>query len=80
MKRTINHVTYNTDTAIVITEWDNGKGVAPWGNVDYVGLKIYRTNKGNYFAYVCGGALSAYAADRGSNRTTWGEYIYISVD
>lgn len=58
MKKTINHVTYNTDTADFIKEVKNGYFPTDF-NYEYRAL--CRTPKGSYFLYCEGGARTRWA-------------------
>ena len=53
MKKIIDGKLYNTDTATRLADWDNGYG---GGDLDYCEETLYRTKKGAYFLYGCGGA------------------------
>ena len=58
MKKIINRKLYDTDTATLIGEWDNGAQC--WG-FNYITKELYKTPRGEYFLYVWGGATTAYA-------------------
>lgn len=57
MKKIIEGKTYNTETALLLGDWQN-----LWkGDYHYFREELYRTKKGTYFIYGEGGALSCYA-------------------
>ena len=62
MKKSINGVTYNTDTATIIYEYFNG---LPKSNLNYVYEVLYETKKGENFLYYDGGAQSDYCVSTG---------------
>lgn len=67
MKKVINNMVYNTDTAEELAEYTNGLG----GNdIKYVREVLYRTKKGRFFLYGEGGPASAYSD--GNGRSMWG--------
>jgi hypothetical protein len=72
MKQVINGKMYNTETATLIHEWDNGI----YGN-DFRSCEesLYVTKKGNYFIAGSGGAMSDYAESNG-NSTSGGSRIW----
>ena len=64
MKKVINGKLYNTKTAEIIYEWDNGI----YGN-DFRSCEetLYKTKKGAYFIAGSGGAMSKYAVTYGNS-------------
>lgn len=70
MKKIIDGKTYNTETATLIANWDNGC----YGN-DFNACEesLYVSPKGTYFLAGEGGALSKYAQSVGSNGRCGGE-------
>ena len=58
MKRVINGKRYDTETAPVIAEWNNGLSD---GDFHYMEETLYRTDKGTWFLQGTGGPLSSYA-------------------
>ena len=64
MKTVKNGKLYNTETATLVAEWDNGRG-----NRDFRACEeaLYKTKKGQYFICGEGGALTSYATSCGSN-------------
>jgi hypothetical protein len=66
MKKVIDGLMYNTETAHCVGSWDNGR----YGNDFYACEEtLYKTKKGNYFIYGIGGAASRYARSCGQNTT-----------
>ena len=66
MKRTINGLTYNTETATFLASYDNR---LPWSDFKYEETDLYRTKNGRYFLAGHGGALSRWAERlEGGNR------------
>ena len=65
MKKIIEGKTYNTETALLLGDWQN-----LWkGDYHYCREELYRTRKGTYFIYGEGGALSCYARYIGGSAT-----------
>lgn len=71
MKKVIDHVTYNTETAEKIGDYWNGKGCNDFG---YLCITLYRTRKGKFFHHCEGGAMTQYASKFG-NMYGFGEAI-----
>ena len=71
MKKVIDRKVYNTETAELIADWDNGC----YGN-DFRNCSegLYLTKKGQYFVAGSGGPMSRYACSYG-NSTSGGEDI-----
>lgn len=67
MKTIKNGIRYDTETATVVAEWDNG--LVP-GDLDYVAESLYRTEASNWFVYGRGGARTQYGESNG--RDSWG--------
>jgi hypothetical protein len=72
MKKVINGMRYNTETAKKLGRWES--------DGDSRGLyheeeELYRTKAGNYFLYCCGGAASRYNEQIGQNEWAGGEKI-----
>ncbi len=69
MKRIIDGMKYDTDTAACIAEWDNGI----YGN-DFKSCQesLYKTANGNYFIAGSGGPMSKYAEPVGNNAMAHG--------
>ena len=63
MKKVINRKVYNTETAILIAEWDNGI----YGN-DFRSYyeNLYKTKKGAWFLKGSGGPASPYSKTSGN--------------
>ncbi len=72
MKAIIDGKTYNTDTATLIHEWDNGHS---YGDLHYCEEALYRTAKGAYFLAGSGGPGSSFAKKTGSNTWSGGERL-----
>jgi len=66
MKKVIDRKTYNTETATLIHEWDNGYY---GGDFKRCSETLYKTQKGAWFIAGSGGAMSKYAVSLGSNTT-----------
>lgn len=71
MKKIINGKKYDTETASLIHEWDNGHYP---GDFEACEEALYRTRKGAYFLAGSGGPMSKYAVSSG-NSTGGGEDI-----
>lgn len=67
MRKTINGLTYDTDTAVQIAEYSWGRNASDFG---YFEEELYVTSKGAYFLHGSGGARSPYAETLSAN--TWG--------
>lgn len=67
MKKIIDGKMYNTETAILVAEDDNGFGC---GDFQYACEELYITKKGTFFLYGEGGAMSKYSDSSGNN--SWG--------
>lgn len=63
MKKIINGKLYDTDTANLLGEWDNGDN----GDFTFVIERLYQKINGEYFLYGSGGALTEYALPRGNH-------------
>ena len=70
MKRIINGKRYDTDTADLVHEWDNGRGR---GDFKYRSKDLYRTPKGKWFLVHEGGAMTDMATSCGDNSCTGGD-------
>lgn len=57
MKKVIHGSLYNTCTAKLLGEWDNGQ----YGSLDYCAERLYRTKSGKYFKFGEGGPRTPYA-------------------
>lgn len=66
MKKIINGKVYDTGTAEIVGEWDNGHYMSDF---DYCSENLYRKKTGEFFLHGEGGALSKYAESRGDG---WG--------
>ena len=62
MKRIINGLTYNTETATRVADWDEGYG----GDFHKVTEAIYVSKKGRWFRAGSGGPASMYAIAEGN--------------
>ena len=72
MKKVIDGKLYNTETAELLHEWDNGC----YGNdFNECSESLYRTKKGVFFIAGSGGAMSKYAESCGQNSVCGGEGI-----
>ena len=77
MKKLIDGKIYNTETAELLHEWDNGC----YGN-DFKSCEesLYKTKKGAYFIAGSGGPMSKYAVSCGSNSTSGSEQIEVLTE
>lgn len=66
MKKIINGRKYDTDTAELVAEWDNGD----YSDFGFICEGLYRKRTGEYFLYGRGGAQTRYAESHGA--TSWG--------
>lgn len=62
MKKVIDGKVYNTETAELIEEWNNGY---PCTDFKYCAEELYRTKKGAWFLFGEGGAMSSYSKPYG---------------
>lgn len=58
MRKIINGKAYDTDTAVIVGEWDNGAGYSDFG---WYREELYRKRTGEYFVWGEGHAASKYA-------------------
>jgi hypothetical protein len=72
MKKVIDGKIYNTETAELLHNWDNGH----YGN-DFRSCEesLYKTKKGAYFLHGEGGPMSKYAKSCGNNSVCGGASI-----
>lgn len=77
MRKIIDKKVYNTETAELLGEWDNGL----YGN-DFraVQEKLYITKKGQYFIHAWGGAMSKYGRPCGNGMTDDEDIILLSKE
>lgn len=72
MKKIIGGKMYDTETATLVGEWDNGV----YGNdFSRCAEMLYRKRTGEYFLYGEGGPMSKYAQNCGDNEWSGGEII-----
>lgn len=71
MKKIINKSLYNTDTARLVGQSNNGE---QWGDFTRIDQDLYQTKSGKYFLHGYGGAMTIYAEHHG-NSTSGGEKI-----
>ncbi len=64
MKRIIDGKSYNTETAYLIAEWDNGLF---YNDFYHCSEELYQTVKENWFLYGSGGAASKYSTTSGNS-------------
>lgn len=72
MKKVINNRLYNTETAKVRGEWDNGR---PYSDFGWCEETLYQKKTGEFFLHGAGGAASEYSEERGQNSWGSGERI-----
>lgn len=75
MKKIINSKAYNTETATLVARESNGLGE---NDFNYCIEELYKTQKGAYFLYGEGGALSKYRD--GAGNQFWGTATIIPLD
>ena len=71
MKKIINGRMYNTETAKMVGEWNNGR----YGDFGYCSESLYQKKTGEFFLYGEGGPMSKYVVSCGSNSWGGGEMI-----
>lgn len=71
MKKIIKGKQYNTETAVRVGAWDNGRYTNDFA---YCSEDLYRKKNGEFFLHGEGGAMSQYASRCGDN-TGYGETI-----
>lgn len=64
MKRIIDGKRYDTETATLVHEWDNGRYASDFS---YRSKDLYRTLRGSWFILHAGGAMTGMAVAVGSN-------------
>ena len=64
MKKVINGMMYNTETATEIDYYSNNYYT---NDFNYYSETLYKTKKGNYFLYGSGNAMSKYSCSVGNN-------------
>lgn len=72
MRKVVNGRLYDTDTARIIYDWDNGELC---GDINYVAHELYRKKTGEFFLHIEGGPATSWAEARGLNGTRRGEHI-----
>lgn len=72
MKKVINGKLYDTETAELIFEWNNGRYCTDFRHRE---KDLYRTKKGNWFIRHAGGPMTDMAVPTGSNATSGSEKI-----
>lgn len=77
MKKVIDGLTYNTETATLICDWDNiGYGCDSTTDFAYCSASLYKAPRsGRYFLAGEGGARSMWSQSLGQNSWTGGEGI-----
>lgn len=71
MDKIIGGKRYNTETATMVAEWDNGYSVADF---NFCREELYRKKTGEFFLYGEGGGMTKYRKSYG-NSFGWGEKI-----
>lgn len=66
-KAIINGKRYNTETATLVDEWDNGLSYSDFKHCEE---SLYRTKKGSWFTLGSGGPMSRYARSVGGSMTS----------
>jgi hypothetical protein len=62
MKKVIDRMVYNTETAELVYEFSNGRGFSDY---NFLREDLYLTKKGNWFLYYHGGAATKYSENSG---------------
>lgn len=75
MKKIVNGKMYNTETAELVEEYNNGLSSS---DVKHIREELYKTRKSVYFLYAEGGALTCYSESNG--KTSWGAATIIPLD
>ncbi|MCB2299875.1 hypothetical protein [Clostridium tagluense] len=75
MKRIIENMVYNTETAMLIAEDWNGLGDCDFRSLNE---ELYKTKKENYFLYGSGGPLTKYGKSSGNQTFGSSEIIPMS--
>ena len=71
MDKIINGKRYNTNTATIVGEWDNGI----YGGINSIEETLYRKRTGEFFLFGSGGANTKYSKYIGSNNWAGSEVI-----
>lgn len=74
MRQVIEGKVYNTETATLLHEWQNGR---EYGDFRYRSKALYRTPKGAYFLLHDGGAMTDMARATGENSWTGSSRIEV---
>lgn len=77
MKKTIDHKTYNTETAELVGSWSNGLSCTDFGHCSE---DLHKTKKGNYFLYGWGGPMSHYSESNGNSTSGGSDIIPMTVE
>lgn len=72
MKKIINGKVYDTESAKLIGEWDNGRYGRDFGMCTE---DLYQKRTGEFFLHGCGGPMSKYAVSHGDNDWSGGEKV-----
>ena len=72
MKKIINGKLYDTETAKLVGEYDNG---CSYSDFHYMSEELYLKKTGEFFKYGTGGAMSRYNKECGFNEWTGGDDI-----
>jgi hypothetical protein len=64
VKRIIDGLRYDTETALKVAEWDNGRYN---GDFELIEEALYKTKSGRWFLAAYGGALTEYSEPAGNN-------------
>ncbi len=77
MKKVIDGLRYNTETAEEIHRWDNGLDTGDFKSCEET---LYLTAKGRYFLHGQGGAMSKYSVPVSGGRGGGEEIVPMSAD
>jgi hypothetical protein len=75
MRRVIDGLAYDTETAEQICDISGSAGAYPINDFNWEDTWLYRTKKGAFFISGSGGALSRWATDLGDNKVGGGSGV-----
>lgn len=76
MRKVVNGRVYDTDTAKLVCEWDNGEMPSGLG---YVYHGLHRKKTGEFFLHVCGGAATNWAKPTETGGTRRAEHVVLAT-
>lgn len=72
MKKVINGLLYDTETAEKVAFYSNNRGLGDFKSLEET---LYRTKNGRWFIHGIGGAMTAYQVEAGNNSWSGSEQI-----